>query len=211
MISIKKHNWTDITISDYKKILDINSREMDSDMEKGISLLSVLCECSEEEIYSLPIMSLNGLLSGVKWIYEPYTFNKNWKSNHIKINGVKYNVVVDINKFTVAQYADFQIYWDKRDDVNYMSKLLTVFIIPDGCKYNDGYDIVELSSMLENWVSLNDFNSICFFFLKDCLYSVKASLYYSNWQLMKMIRKEKNPEKKMELKNLQKKVLKQIR
>ena len=208
-IEIKKHNWDDITITDYKQILDISSKELDSDLEKSISVLAILCECSEDDLYGMNIQELNRLIPEV-WIDKPFTFNKNKNWSKIMLNGRKYNVVVDINKFTVAQYADFQIYWDKRDDIDYMGKLLTCFIIPDGCKYNDGYDIVELAQRLENLVSITDYNSICFFFLQDCLLSTKASLLYSNWQLMKMIRKEKDKAKKEKLKNLQKQVLEKI-
>ena len=63
MITLKKHNWQDITIADYKQILEITSRELDSETEKGISLLSVLCEVSEEEIYNQPISALNACLA----------------------------------------------------------------------------------------------------------------------------------------------------
>ena len=210
MITLKKHSWQDITIADYKQILEITSRELDSETEKGISLLSVLCEVSEEEIYNQPISALNGLLEGIKWLNQPFNFNKNWKAKKITINGEKYNVVPDMNKFTVAQYADFQIYWDKRGDKDYMGKLLTIFIIPEGKRYNEGYDIVELADTLEQYVSITDFNSICFFFLMDCLRSIKASLYCSNWQITKMIWKEKDKEKKKELKQLRKAIIEKI-
>lgn len=211
MIELKKTRWDDITINDYREIVDITKQELDSDLEKSISILSVLCECSEDDLYSMNVNKLNKLLAEIEWIKQPYTFNKNWNHKHIVIDGVKYDVVVDINKFSVAQYADLQIYWDKRDDINYMGKLLTLFIIPAGKTYNNDYDIVKLADVIEDNVSINDFNSICFFFLKSCLISIKASLLYSNWKIMKMIRKEKNQVKKEQLKKIQKKLLMQIR
>lgn len=210
-MNIKKKSWNDITISDYKKIKEITEREFDSELEKGIAVLSVLCDVDEDEVYSLPISQLKGLLDGIAWMNEPYTFDKNWKADTITINGEKYDIVADINKFTVAQYADFQIYWDKRDDVDYMAKLLSVFIIPKGKTYNDGYDIVELIDILENNISINIWNSINFFFLKDLIRSIEASLYYSLWVTIKMIWKEKNKEKKKELKEMKKKLLTQIK
>lgn len=210
-MNIKKKSWNDITISDYKKIKAITEREFDSELEKGIAVLSVLCGVDEDEVYSLPISQLKGLLDGIAWMNEPYTFDKNWKADTITINGEKYDIVADINKFTVAQYADFQIYWDKRDDVDYMAKLLSVFIIPKGKTYNDGYDVVELIDILENNISINIWNSINFFFLKDLMRLTEASLYYSLWVTMKMIWKEKNKEKKKELKEMKKKLLTQIK
>lgn len=210
-IEIKKKSWNDITISDYRKIKEITEREFDSELEKGIAVLSVLCDVSEDDVYSLPINQLKGLLDGISWMNEPYTFDKNWKADSLTINGEKYDIVCDINKFTVAQYADFQIYWDKRDDVDYMARVLSVFIIPKGKIYNDGYDVVELIDILENNISINVWNSVCFFFLKDLMLSIKASLYCSLWVTMKMIWKEKNKEKKKELKEMRKKLMTQIR
>ena len=211
MIKIVKNSWNQITIADYKKIKEITERKFDSELEKGIAVLSVLCDVNEDEVYSLPITQLKGLLDSIAWMNEPYTFDKHWKADTITINGEKYDIVADINKFTVAQYADFQIYWDKRDDVDYMAKLLSVFIIPKGKTYNDGYDIVELIDILENNISINIWNSINFFFLKDLMRSIEASLYYSLWVTMKMIWKEKNKEKKKELKEMKKKLLTQIK
>lgn len=211
MIQVKKKRWEDITINDYKEIMNITKKELDSDLEKSISILAILCECTEDDLYSMNANKLYKLLSEIEWVKQPYKFNHNWNNKHITINGIKYDVVVDINKFTVAQYADLQIYWDKRDDIDYMAKLLTLFIIPNGKTYNNDYDIVQLANIIEDNVSINDFNSICFFFLKSCLISVKASLLYSNWLLMKLMMKEKDKEKKKQLKEIQKKLLMRIR
>lgn len=211
MIQVKKKRWEDITINDYKEIINITKKELDSDLEKSISILAILCECTEDDLYSMNANKLYKLLSEIEWIKQPYKFNHNWNNKHITINGIKYDVVVDINKFTVAQYADLQIYWDKRNDIDYMAKLMTLFIIPNGKTYNNDYDIVQLADIIEDNVSINDFNSICFFFLKSCLISIKASLLYSNWLLMKLMMKEKDKEKKKQLKEIQKKLLMQIR
>lgn len=211
MIQVKKKRWEDITINDYKEIMNITKKELDSDLEKSISILAILCECTEDDLYSMNANKLYKLLSEIEWVKQPYKFNHNWNNKHITINGIKYDVVVDINKFTVAQYADLQIYWDKRDDIDYMAKLLTLFIIPSGKTYNNDYDIVQLANIIEDNVSINDFNSICFFFLKSCLIFVKASLLYSNWQMMKLMMKEKDKEKKKQLKEIQKKLLMRIR
>lgn len=211
MIKIVKKNWDNITISDYKKILEITEREYDSELEKGIGILSVLCSCSEDDIYGLGINQLKSLLEDIKWIYKPYTFNKNWNAKKIVIAENRYDIVADINKFNVAQYADFQIYWDKRDDIDYMAKLMTVFIIPEGHKYNEGYDIVEFASFLEENISINVFNSVCFFFLKDLILSLRASLYYSIYQTSKMIMKTKDKKKKEELRKMRTKLLMRIK
>lgn len=186
MIKIVKNSWNKITIADYKKISNIQSRELDSDMEKTIAILAILCDVSEDDLYGMNINDLQNLMMQMDWLSQPYTFNRNCNFRHIVIDDVKYDVDVDINKFSVAQYMDFQIYWDKRNDVNYMGKLLATFIKPKGCKYNEGYDVEELAIKLENHLTINDWNSICFFFLKSLMYSLKGFLIYSEYKLKKM-------------------------
>lgn len=187
-----KQKWSEITIADYKQINEITSRELDSDLEKSVAYLAVLMNEDEDKLWSLTLPELNALLEQTKWLNSEFTFNKH-PFKHIVINGEKYDVMVDIMKFTVAQYADFQIYWDHRTDPEWMAKLMTVFVIPRGKKYNDGYDAAALAETLENNLSITDFNSICFFFLLDLLNLTRGIALYSTWLTRKM---RKNPKMK---------------
>lgn len=189
---VMKQKWSDITIADYKQINEITSRELDSDLEKSVAYLAVLMNEDEDKLWSLTLPELNALLEQTKWLNSEFTFNKR-PFKHIVINGEKYDVMVDIMKFTVAQYADFQIYWDHRTDPEWMAKLMTVFVIPRGKKYNDGYDAAALAETLENNLSITDFNSICFFFLLDLLNLTRGIALYSTWLTRKM---RKNPKMK---------------
>lgn len=194
-----KQKWSEITIADYKQINEITSRELDSDLEKSVAYLAVLMNEDEDKLWSLTLPELNALLEQTKWLNSEFTFNKH-PFKHIVINGEKYDVMVDIMKFTVAQYADFQIYWDHRTDPEWMAKLMTVFVIPRGKKYNDGYDAAALAETLENNLSITDFNSICFFFLLDLLNLTRGIALYSTWLTRKM---RKNPKMKDNIETLQ--------
>lgn len=197
-MELKKRTWDQITITDWKRIRDISQRELDSDMEKDIACLAVLCEVSEDEIYSLSLTELRALLVDMEWIKKPFTFNHNFRAHKIKIDGDTYNVEPDIDKFTVAQYLDYQTLWENKEE--HMGSLLSVFIIPKGCKYNEGYDIQELAQKLEDSLSIKFWNEVCFFFLINSLTSVKASLAYSLWLTKKERRRTKDKEAKMRLK-----------
>lgn len=208
-MELKKKTYKDINLKDYKKIVEINNRELDSNLEKDIAVLSVLLGVEESEVYNLSIVELRSLIEQINWVYE-YDFKPTGKLvNKLKIDGIEYTVNPDINSFTVSQYMDFQNFWDKRNER--MGNLLAVFVIPKGKKYNEGYDVIELADRLEEIFTLDDWNNVCFFFLKNYLTSIKASLLYSDWQMRKMQRKEKNSQKKQEIKNLRKQLHQQIR
>lgn len=210
-MELKKKSWKDITLKEYKKIVEVNKRELDSDMEKDIAVLAILLGIDEQEVYNFNITELKSLLNQMKWVKTtPYTYSDKMKKiKKLNIDGVEYNVEIDINKFTVAQYLDFQNFWDKRNEL--MGNLLAVFIIPKGHKYNEGYDTIALADRLEEVFSLDDWNNVCFFFLKNWWNLTKASLLYSAWIMKKTIRKEKNKEKKQEMITQREQLLQQIK
>ena len=210
-MELVKHSWKDINLKEYKKIVEILNRELDSDLEKDISILAVLLNVPEDSLYDMNIMELQRLLGQMSWIKEEkYVYkNKIKKMNKLVIDGKEYVVNPDINKFTVSQYLDFQNFWDKRNER--MGNLLAVFIIPKGCKYNEGYDVIKLADRLEEVFTLDDWNDVCFFFLRNYYSSIKVSLISSEWMIKTLIRKTKNPKEKEKLMKIKEQLQQQIK
>ena len=210
-MELVKHSWKDINLKEYKKIVEILNRELDSDLEKDISILAVLLNVPEDSLYDMNIMELQRLLGQMSWIKEEkYVYkNKIKKMNKLVIDGKEYVVNPDINKFTVSQYLDFQNFWDNRNER--MGNLLAVFIIPKGCKYNEGYDVIKLADRLEEVFTLDDWNDVCFFFLKNYYSSIKVSLISSEWMMKTLIRKTKNPKEKEKLVKIKEQLQQQIK
>lgn len=196
-MDIKVKSWKDINLKQYKKILDITKRELDSDLEKNIAVLSVLTSIPEDKIYDMNLQEVQDGLRQISWLTEEkYKYNPNLRNlKKIVIDGEEYEINPNINNFTVAQYLDFQHFWEKREE--YMGNLLAVFIVPRGKKYNEGYDVIELADRLEEVLNLDYWNNICFFFLMTSDYLMRASIKSSVSKLKKMIRKEKDPKKKI--------------
>ena len=196
-MDIKVKSWKDINLKQYKKILDITKRELDSDLEKNIAVLSVLTSIPEDKIYDMNLQEVQDGLRQISWLTEEkYKYNPNLRNlKKIVIDGEEYEIKPNINNFTVAQYLDFQHFWEKREE--YMGNLLAVFIVPRGKKYNEGYDVIELADRLEEVLNLDYWNNICFFFLMTSDYLMRASIKSSVSKLKKMIRREKDPKKKI--------------
>ena len=86
VIKLKKKSWKEISLKDYKKIVEISERELDSDLEKDIAVLAVLCDVEENDIYNLNIKDLKALLSQMEWIKKPFEFNRKWNINKMIID-----------------------------------------------------------------------------------------------------------------------------
>lgn len=190
MIKVKYTDWSNISIDLYKKITKLQNEEMD-DLTKEVAILALFCESKEDDIWNLNINEVNSLRSQLQFINK-IDFNKHWNNKHIKIGDIDCDVTVDLNKFSYAQYVDFQHFYSNNEDI---SKLLSTIIIPKGKKYNDGYDIVEFINNIENNLDILTANSICFFFLHNLLISIRRMNLFLLGQMMmkKIMTKKTNP------------------
>lgn len=166
-----KTSWSEITIDEFYKIREITENEDLSPAEKDIKVLSLLASLQEEELWSMPIQTVTELLSNTKFL-DKFIIDKKLKFHSITLNGVTYSINPDVNKMNYAQYVDFQQYWHNKDTE--IEKLLSVFVIPKGHKYNEGYDPVNVQIEIRNSLSIIDAENIAFFLLKKLVNSTRA-------------------------------------
>ena len=158
--------------------------------------MAFLDKKTEEEIMSMKLPDYHKLVEKTKFLMElPEPSKKAPKS--IKIGNYKLNVVTDIAKMTTAQYIDYQNFLAMEDKEKYIANIVGCFFVPQGKKYNVGYDIDEVVDLIANNVSIQDALDICFFFTQKWLSSIKDSLRYMEWKTKRMMRKK--PEMKTEL------------
>ena len=89
---------------------------------------------------------------------------------------------------------DFQHLCD--DPLHHLPELVSVFLIPEGHKYNTGYDIIELQDDIRNTLCVADASSLLAFFLRKFNASIKGILLYSKLQV-RMIRDKSKREEMM--------------
>lgn len=199
-MEIKYKQWKDITISKYYEIMDIYNNGEDI-FEKEVSLIACLCDCEEDDIYNLSLPQVQQLIQEAQWTKEMEDYTKVKPFSKIEINGVKYDIITDCNKFTYSQYVDFQTFLQNKSSIDY---ILSTLIVPKGCKYNEGYDIMETINIIRENIDIVTANSIQFFFLQKLHSSIKRTLRYSMAQLkvMRMMRKITKEQKKKEMEKL---------
>lgn len=204
-IELKIKSWNDVSIDKYYQILDIFNDDSKAEFDKYMSLLALFCDVDEDVVYSLDIVKAQAMFSAISWIHD-FSFLKKkgsmGKINSVIIDGNKYNVCVDLQKFTVSQYIDFQTFWQHKDLKKYYGNILAVFIIPEGHKYGEGYDVAELSTTIRQKVSIVTANQVCFFFLNSLAISIKGIQIYLDWIKRKMKNKENRSQMETVSKNL---------
>ena len=153
-----KNNWNEITWKEYEQIEQILNTEISSDY-KAINLVSVLTGLSLDEIELLPISEFQKFIPALEFLKtQPETHNHKFEYT---VNGREYIFRGKLDEISTAQYIDYRTYMSEENkDV---VKLFSCFLIPKGHEYNDGYDIEQVKSDIEDMCWL-DVRAASFFF-----------------------------------------------
>ena len=195
-------NWDSITIEKYYNIKDILDDETDDDITKNVKLVAVITDKDEDEVWNMDMAEAGEYISRLQFL------NKFEMPKHpnMKIKLPNYDLVVikDLSKINVAQYVDFQNFV-KLPLRESMEKILSIFLIPEGCKYNDGYDIIDLQKEIRENISFRVAEGLLSFFIEKYGELLIHSLVYCRKQIQKtkdkeMMEKFKKTEKEIQQK-----------
>lgn len=189
-------SYKELSINEYLDLKALMAEESPDDLSAQARLIAFLDNKTEEEVMAMKLPDYHRLVEKTRFLMElPKPSKKAPKS--IKVGNYKLNVVSDMAKMTTAQYIDYQNYLSMPDREKYMANIVGCFFVPQGKKYNIGYDIDEVTKLIANNVSIQDAVDICFFFTQKWLSSIKDSLRYLEWKTRMMMRK--TPTMKPEL------------
>lgn len=190
-------NWDKMMLSDYLQLQEVFKYEEAVDVEIGI--VALLCKVDEEKIMNLPITEYQHLRREAQFIStKPNLDNKQPK--YVIINGKRYNVLSEINKWTTAQYIDFQTYF--KDVEKYLPQLMSTVLVPEGKIYGDGYELDEVIEDIKSGLPVTTVLSLLGFFQRAFLNSTKGILHYLELKMKKMLRKAKTDTEREKIKQI---------
>lgn len=194
-MELKYKNWNDITIGVYNKLNKLLKFEPTDDvvmdeLNLTIQILSVLCDVDEDVIGDLTRSEFAELASQCAFLNN---LPKVKIKDKYTINGKEYTVQFNVQDMTMAQYIDYQTFIKEQD--KYMSNILACFLIPKGKKYGDGYNLQEVVNDIENYFSIVDAHSVCFFFTLLFQSLTKVMLTYLVKKMKKGMKKMTQEEK----------------
>ena len=180
-------DWENITIEKYYKIKDILDDEEDDDITKNVKLVAVITNKDEQEVWDMDMAEAGEYIGRLQFLNK-FELPKN---PNMKIKLPSYDLVVikDLTKINVAQYVDFQNFV-KMPLRESMEKILSIFLIPEGCSYNTGYDILDLQKEIRENMSFRVGEGLLSFFIEKYGKSLIHSLVYCRRQVKKTKDKE---------------------
>lgn len=148
-------SWKELPLGKYRQISGLKE---DEDWQWNV--LAILNDTTYEDIVNRPLEETM-LLSrdmrrwiGDKWIIHPV-------KKHYVVNGHKYDFRGYPKDITTAMYVDFHNVG--RNIPEDMIDMLSIFMVPEGKRYNDGYDLEEVKKDMEEF-NVEDAMSVCDFF-----------------------------------------------
>ena len=192
-----------ITIEKHKQIQRLLTDSNTEDMQAvQAELLATYADTDVDTIMSYPLTKYHKLLER---FYADYFTDFSKAEPAIKDKYTAGDMVLvpmlDFTQITVAQMMDFSVL--STDPVENIEKLLAIFLIPKGKKYNDGYDLLEVQKAILK-MSFNELSPLLAFFLRwfqGCRQAIQISCLEEVRKQTKLIQKiQKTQRRKMKRK-----------
>ena len=192
-MKLKYNSPGDLPLAKYLKTLEIFNDASLSDLDKNIEILAIYADTTVDSILKLRPDAVEEYFTQMSNSISSYKPSNSKRPKKIKINDQVYTINYNIGKLNMAQYIDFQQIIVKKNYLENLPALLSIFIIPKGHKYNDDYDIIELRRILENNITLDEALSIIFFSKMKSISLIKLKLLYyrSMLKIMRWTTKDK--------------------
>ena len=185
-------NYKSLPLGKYLDICQVCKDESLEEIDRQVKILSILSDMPEEEILHLPIPKYKEMVVASRFLED--VDKSRHKAARLYIVGDWQLVpTLDYRKMETAQYVDFQTFAPMVE--THMAELLSCLLVPVGCRYNEGYDILEVQQALKDNLSVTDALSLSAFFLTRYRGLIKDSLNSCRQE----IRTIKNETKRMEM------------
>ena len=148
--------WNDVTLRQFLELQKL--LEIEDEQDRLVAVAELLLG---EEVTDLPLSEFTKKVKELDFLKEEIPETHIVKT--VKVNDRKYEIDAVLGHISTAQYIDF-INYSKQE--NKFAEMLSVFFIPKGHKYNDGYD---MSQVIEDMYELpiDIVHSESFFFSKQ--------------------------------------------
>ena len=148
-------SWNDITLDQFIQLS--KTSDIKDDTEKMLAIGEIVYG---DGINDLSIPEFSKKMNQLGFLSQEIPTSVPPKK--VVLNGRKYFTDCLLGNITTAQYIDFQNHMKSTSDGK-EANILSVFIIPEGHKYNDGYDMLEVINDIKS-MPMPVVMSISFFF-----------------------------------------------
>ena len=188
-------NWNEVSVGMFSEIrAAYNDIDM-SEEDRAIGLVALL---TGEDPLTMELSDFRNILMNLSFV------NEEVKPSEVRkeyiLNGRKYTMQKAINHVSTAQYMDFHNYLKDGEADEKYADFISVFLIPEGMKYNDGYDIEEVKAEINEYMSITDALGIFSYFFHFFVRYVQIFRRFTGRRIERM--KSLTMEEKQKMKDI---------
>jgi hypothetical protein len=180
-------NWNDISLRKWKQLERTKRENFEDEILYTAEIIKILFNIDNP--MDLSPKDFSKYVNELSFMSNPIPEVK--LCNTYNINGTKYNFRGNIFEISMAQLMDVRNFTTK-PEVDY-AEVLSVFLIPDEHKYNDGYDMEKTLDDIDS-LPITDVLKLYNFFSAALILSTDIMTNYFNKELMKTNLTEKEKE-----------------
>lgn len=184
-------SYKELTIDKYLQIKQLLQVD-EEDINKQVTLLSILSDLDEEEILNLKLDDYKQLNQQTDFLLEQPKATK--IATTYKLGNYILEPMVNMKDVTTSQYIDFQTFIKDQD--KYLVELLSIILVPKGKKYAQDYDIYDVQNVIRENLNIEDALGLTAFFLTLFNSLIQTMQTYCIRKMKKMMKKMKGEEKK---------------
>lgn len=181
-------NYNRLPIGKYLEIQGIVTDPSLEELDKQVKVISILADIDEEEVLHLPLGDYQSLSAKTAFLAKEDTNNHRVAKTY-NLAEFKLKPLTDFRKIETCQFVDFQTFAAEPD--KRLVELLSVFLVPDGKRYNDGYDVMDVQRAIRENMSVSDAVALSAFFLDLLMRSLTDSVN----SCIRMVKRMKSPRK----------------
>lgn len=179
--------WNNVTLLQWKQLESIHRDDFEDEILYTAEIIKLFFNVDNP--MELSPQSFQKYVEELKFMTTPIPETK--LCNVYTINGTKYNFRGNIFEISMGQLMDVRNFTTKTP-VDY-AEVLSVFLIPDGHKYGDGYDMDKTLADIDT-LPITDVLKLYNFFLASLLLSTDILTDYFNKELKKTNLSNKDKE-----------------
>lgn len=165
------NSYDKLPLGNYLDIQAATPRDADrgsilDDLDYQVAVLSVLSGLTERELLNLPIDEYSEMVQQADFLTKAPASIGRPASKYV-LGGFTLIPTGDLRKVTTAQYYDFQAYAPEGDAK--LVELLSVFLVPEGHAYGDGYDTQDVQAAIRDGLPVSDALALVAFFFESWL------------------------------------------
>lgn len=181
--------WFDISLKQYSELKEIWLDTELTDEDKLVYQIKILFDVNALKIKAV---ELNKYVKEMQFLGEKIP--KTRVKDTYNLNGNLYTLKKKLSDITVAQWVDMQSYIKEGSTTENYHKILSVFFFPKGEQtYAEGYDVEQVKSDINKYLSVAEAVSIASFFLNYRRALLIRSLLFTKRETLKtpLTRKQK--------------------